>query len=166
MRVPTVARRYAVGLLVSVCALVAAQLLMRPAAVDPPAKTPPRLTLAWIDGGDRLEVAGDGYRPNGVVVVRLGSGPIQQARADHVGHVLVDVPSRLIAGGQPGASVIVTGRSRLGTFRSLVSAVPPRAAAVGPIDVLPWLIAGAALTYLALTALRRLRRRPPHAAPL
>jgi hypothetical protein len=165
MRIPAVAWRYTVAVLVSACALAAAFLLLRPAAAVAPAKPPPRLALAWVDGGDQLQVSGDGYRANAPVDIRLGSDPIQQARADRLGRVSVTVPYRLIAGGQPGASVVVAGRSKIGTSRALISAVPPRAAVLGPADVLPWLVGAGVLAYVAIAVLRRrlrcFRRRPP-----
>jgi len=113
-----------------------------------------------VGGGDQLEVAGDGYRPNGIVDVRLGSEPIQQARAGKTGQVRVSVPRRLIAAGQPGASVIVVGRSKLGTSRALVGAVPPAAAGFGPVDALPWVVAAVVLAGIGWGLLRRRRHRP------
>jgi len=162
MRIPSPPRRHVVSVVVGACALFAALLLTHPAPVVAPVKngTPPVLVLTWVDDGNQLQVGGDGYRPNGLVNIRLGSEPIQQARAGKTGKVLVQVPQRLIAAGQPGASVIVAGRSRLGTSRTLISAVPPQAAGRSAIDALPWVVGALVLARLGLGVLRRRRRRP------
>jgi hypothetical protein len=165
VRKPALAWRYGFAVLLSACGLGVAFLVLRPATAVAPAKPPPRLTLAWVDGGDQLQVTGDGYRADALVDIRLGSDPIQEARADRLGRVSVNVPWPLIANGQPGTSVVVAGRSRIGTSRALVSAIPPRAAVLGPADVLPWLVGAGALAYAAIAVLRRFvrrfRRTPP-----
>jgi len=116
------------------------------------------LVLTWIDGGERLQVDGFAYRPKAIVAIRLGSEPIQQARADATGRVEVAVPQALIAAGQSGASIIVMGRAASGASRVLISAVPPRAAARGPVDALPWSVAVVAIAGIGLGVLRRRRR--------
>ncbi|WP_106125362.1 hypothetical protein [Pseudosporangium ferrugineum] len=118
-----------------------------------------KLALTWIEDGQQLRVDGYAYRPRAMVTVRLGSEPIQQARSDENGRVRVTVPQSLIAAGQSGASIVVAGRSASGSSRVLISAVPPRAAVRGPVDVLPWSIGGVAILGLALGALHRRRSR-------
>lgn len=142
-----------VGLGIGVAALVAGA---APAAA---ATGTDKLMLTWTADGSQLQVRAEAYRPRAVVQVRLGSMPIQEARADENGWVLVAVPDELVAAGQSGASIVVSGRSVSGASRVLVSAVPPRASSRGPADVLPWSIAGLAAAGLAVGALRR-RRRP------
>ncbi|MFI5495099.1 hypothetical protein [Actinoplanes sp. NPDC051859] len=117
-----------------------------------------KLVLTWDASGEQLLVEGIAYRPKAVVDVRLGDSPLQQARSDENGRVSLTVPQELIAAGQPGASIIVAGRSVSGAARVLISAVPPRAAVRGPADVLPWSVAGIALVGIALGALQRRRR--------
>jgi hypothetical protein len=119
-----------------------------------------KLVLTWIDGGEQLQVDGFAYRPKAIVEIRLGSEPIQQVRADATGQVEVAVPQALIAAGQSGASIIVTGRAASGASRVLISAVPPRAAARGPVDALPWSVAVVAIAGIGLGMLRRRRRSP------
>ncbi|MCA2213951.1 hypothetical protein [Jidongwangia harbinensis] len=123
-----------------------------------------RLVLTWVDGGEQLQVEGFAYRPRSVVDVRLGSQPLEQARADANGKVSLTVPDDLVATGQSGASIIVSGRSASGAARVLISAVPPRAAVRGPVDVLPWSIAGLAALAVAAGAVHR-RRSPRTPAP-
>ncbi|RSM43074.1 hypothetical protein DMB66_53870 [Actinoplanes sp. ATCC 53533] len=119
-----------------------------------------KLVLTWVDGGERLQVGGYAYRPKAIVEIRLGSEPIQQVRADATGRVEVAVPQALIAAGQSGASIIVMGRAASGASRVLISAVPPRAAARGPVDALPWSVAVVAIAGIGLGMLRRRRRGP------
>lgn len=118
-----------------------------------------KLVLTWVDGGTQLQVDGYAYRPRAVVDVRLGDSPLQQARSDANGRVQLTVPQDMVAAGQSGASIIVAGRSVSGAARVLISAVPPRAAVRGPVDALPWSVAGLALAGLALGALHRVRSR-------
>lgn len=125
-----------------------------------------KLTLTWVAGGEQLRVDGFAYQPKAVVNVRIGSGPVQQARSDANGRVQVTVPRALTAAGQSGASIVVAGRSASGTSRVLISAVPPRAAVHGPADVLPPSIGALLLASVVLGALHRLRsRRTAAAAP-
>ena len=164
MRIPSAPRLYAISLAVAVLAFVAALSLMGPAPVEAPRKASnEELTLAWLAGGD-LQVEGLGYRSNGIVEIQFGSGPGQRTHADPTGQVRLIVPHRLIAAGQPGASVVVVGRSRIGTSRTLISAVPPKPAARGPADALPWAGAAGVLAYVSLALLRG-RRRGPRAGP-
>lgn len=124
-----------------------------------------KLVLSWAEDGKRLQVSGFAYRPKAVVDIRLGSEPIQQARSDENGQVRVSVPQTLVAAGQSGASIIVTGRSISGASRVLISAVPPRAAVRGPIDFLPWALAALVVAGLLFGALhRRVSRRTSRAA--
>ncbi|MEU7907595.1 hypothetical protein [Actinoplanes sp. NPDC049118] len=123
-----------------------------------------KLVLSWVEGGKQLQVSGSAYRPRAVVDVRLGSAPIQQARSDENGQVRVSVPQALIAAGQSGASIIVAGRSVSGASRVLISAVPPRATGLGPVDFLPWSLAAIAVGGILLGALHRRRSRRPAAA--
>jgi hypothetical protein len=116
-----------------------------------------KLVLSWVEGGKQLQVSGFAYRPKAVVDVRLGSAPIQQARSDENGQVRVSVPQALVAAGQSGASIIVTGRSVSGASRVLISAVPPRAAGRGPIDFLPWSLVALAVAGLVFGAVYRRR---------
>jgi hypothetical protein len=162
---PFLPGRKAVSFVVAASAVLAALLLTRPEPVGVPGKTAgtDRLVLTWIDGGDRLQVDGVGYRPKAIVEIRLGNDPIQPARADDMGRVRVQVPRRIIVAGQPGASITVIGRSKFGLARALISAVPPRATGRGPIDALPWAVAFVVLAGIGLSALHRRRRGP--AAP-
>ncbi|MEU4221290.1 hypothetical protein, partial [Actinoplanes sp. NPDC026623] len=124
-----------------------------------------KLVLSWVEGGKQLQVSGFAYRPKAVVDIRLGSEPIQQARSDANGQVRVSVPQTLVAAGQSGASIIVTGRSVSGASRVLISAVPPQATGRGPIDFLPWALAALAVAVLASGAVHRLlARRAPRVA--
>jgi hypothetical protein len=120
-----------------------------------------KLVLTWVEDGTQLQVRGEAFRPKAVVQVRLGSRPLQEARADENGRVRLTVPDELVAAGQSGASIIVSGRSVSGASRVLISAVPPRAAVRGPADVLPWSFAALLVAGLAAGALRR--RRPARA---
>jgi hypothetical protein len=109
-----------------------------------------KLMLTWADGGGRLLVAGAGYRARDLVEVRLGSSPIQQARGDDNGRIEISVPDTLLVAGSSGASIVLAGRSVSGSARILISAIPPRAAARGPVDLLPWALGAVALTALPL----------------
>jgi len=129
------------------------------AEVKTGAKASDRLTLTWAPDGRQLQVDGFGYRPKGLVDIGLGSNPIQQAQADDTGRVRVSVPERYVAAGQSGTSIIVTGRSTSGASRVLISAVPPRAAVKGPVDLLPWSIGAGLLGIIAIGFLVRLRTR-------
>jgi hypothetical protein len=166
MRTFSTPTRLAVALVVMALGLWGALFVTRPAAAGAATKTgADKLALTWIDGGRQLQVDGYAYRPKAVVDVRLGDNPLQQARSDESGRVQVTVPQELVAAGQSGASIIVTGRSVSGASRVLISAVPPRAAARGPVDALPWSIAALAIAGIALGALHRVRsRRTPAAA--
>ena len=160
VRIASMPQRYAVGLAVAAFAAFAALLWMYPAPVGTPVKSAEadQLVLTWVDGGDQLQIDGAGYRFKAMVEIRLGSDPIVSARADELGRVRLSVPRRLIAAGQPGASIIVAGRSKFGTSRALYSAVPPRAAGRGPIDVLPWAVGAVVLARLGVGVFRRRRR--------
>jgi hypothetical protein len=161
MGIPSAYRRQAVGVAaVVLSALVAGPLLPHPAPAGTPAKSAvaDSLRLIWVEGGDQLQIEGAGYRPKAIADIRLGSDPIQQVRADPMGLVRVRVPRRLVIAGQPGASVIVIGRSKFGMSRALISAVPPRAAGRGPVDALPWAVAVLLLAGIALWVSRRSRR--------
>jgi hypothetical protein len=130
------------------------------------ATTADRLQLTWEGGGTELRVDGYGYRPKELVEVRLGSSTIQQTRSDETGAVQIRVPDTLITAGQSGVSIVLAGRSVSGTSRMLVSAVPPRAAARGPVDVLPWAIACAVIAVAGLVVLGRRRTSgSPESAP-
>jgi hypothetical protein len=118
-----------------------------------------KLMLTWADGGGRLLVAGAGYRARDLVEVRLGSNPIQQARGDDNGRIEISVPDTLLAAGSSGASIVLAGRSVSGSSRILISAIPPRAAARGPVDLLPWALGAVALTALPLGLWLRRRGR-------
>lgn len=124
------------------------------------ATTADRLQLTWEGDGTELRVDGYGYRPKGIVEVRLGSSTVQQARSDETGAVQVRVPDTLLTAGESGVSIVLAGRSVSGASRLLVSAVPPRSAARGPVEVLPWAIAAVvvALAGLAVRGHRRSHR--------
>ncbi|MFC4065325.1 hypothetical protein [Actinoplanes subglobosus] len=126
-----------------------------------------KLMLTWADGGGRLLIAGAGYRARDLVEVRLGSSPIQQARGDDNGRIEISVPDTLLAAGNSGTSIVLAGRSVSGTSRILISAIPPRAAARGPVDLLPWGLGAAALAALplGLWLRRRSARQAGEAAP-
>ncbi|MEU4158283.1 hypothetical protein [Actinoplanes sp. NPDC026670] len=121
-----------------------------------------RLVLNWAEDGNRLVVSGVGYRARDLVEVRLGSNPIQQTRGDDNGRIEVSVPQTLLTAGMSGASIVLAGRSVSGTSRILISAIPPRAAARGPVDLLPWGLGALALAALPLGLW--LRRRSRNAA--
>ena len=157
--------RLVVALVVMALGLWGALLLTRPAPAGAAVKAgADKLVLTWVAGGTQLQVDGYAYRPKAVVDVRLGDSPLQQARSDANGRVQLTVPQELVAAGQSGASIVVAGRSVSGAARVLISAVPPRAAVRGPVDVLPWSIAGLVLAGVALGALHRLRSRRTPAA--
>jgi hypothetical protein len=109
-----------------------------------------KLMLTWADGGGRLLVAGAGYRARDLVEVRLGSSPIQQARGDDNGRIEISVPETMLVAGSSGTSIVLAGRSVSGSSRILISAIPPRAAARGPVDLLPWALGAVALAALPL----------------
>lgn len=167
MRTLSKPRRYAACLLVGAIAIFAGLLLTRPEPVSTRAKNAgaDQLILTWVDGGDELQIDGAGYRAKAIADIRLGSNPIEQVRADERGRVRVRVPHRLITAGQPGLSVIVIGRSKFGTSRTLISAVPPQAPASGPFDWLSWTVAAVVLACSGFTVLRRRRRGPAAPAP-
>lgn len=142
-----------------VAALIVLGVLAPAAAAQAGPTASDRLVLTWAPDGKQLQVDGFGYRPKGSVDIGLGSDPIQQAHADATGRVRVAVPEQFVAVGQSGISIIVTGRSVTGTSRVLVSAVPPRAAARGPVDALPWSIGAALAGIVAIGALIRIRSR-------
>jgi hypothetical protein len=121
--------------------------------------TSDQLMLNWVDDGRHLEVSGFGYRPNDSVNVQLGDSTIERTRSDGTGQVKISVPHTLVEKGRSGVSIVVIGRSVSGSSRMLVSAVPPRAAVNGPVDVLPWSIGVVAVGAMLLGALARLRRR-------
>ncbi|GAB1640550.1 hypothetical protein [Krasilnikovia sp. MM14-A1259] len=155
MRIVTVSARTALSLVLVAFGVVAALLAhTAPAAAASPSG-PNSLVLSWVNDGDELHVEGYAYRAKSVVDIRLGDQPIQQARADETGRVEVSVPQSLIAAGQSGASIIVIGRSVSGASRVLISAVPPRAAVRGPVDLLPWSLAALAVAGVGFAALRR-----------
>jgi hypothetical protein len=112
------------------------------------------LVLQWRNN-DSLNVAGTGFRAKSLVNVKMGSTQVQQVRADESGNVDVDVPKDLVLAGKEGSSIMVTGRSTSGANRTLISAVPPRAAATGPVDMLPWSLSGAAVLGVAVALWRR-----------
>jgi len=156
---PTALAHRLLTVLATVLGLCAALLLSTPAPASAGATTPDKLVMTWIEGGAQLRVDGFAYRPRGLVDVRLGGSPLQQTRSDDNGRIQVTVPRELIAAGQSGASIVVAGRSAAGTSRVMISAVPPRAAARGPVDVLPWSVCAVAVAGLALGALYRRRSR-------
>ncbi|GAB1691908.1 hypothetical protein [Krasilnikovia sp. M28-CT-15] len=155
MRIVTVSARTALSLVVVALGLCAALLAHTAPAAAAPKGGPESLVLSWVSDADQLRVEGFAYRARSVVDIRLGDQPIQQARTDETGRVEVTVPESMIAAGQSGASIIVIGRSVSGASRVLVSAVPPRAAVRGPVDLLPWAVGALAVTGLGLAALRR-----------
>ncbi|MFI1991579.1 hypothetical protein [Actinoplanes sp. NPDC020271] len=156
------ARRTVTALLIVLGACATLLAVARPAAAAVTGSSD-KLVLTWADGGNQLRVTGFGYRARDMVEVRLGSSPIQQARGDENGRIEIDVPQTLIATGASGTSIVLAGRSVSGAARVLVSAVPPQAAARGPIDMLPWVLAAlAALAGLTLVLGARLRRRAGH----
>jgi hypothetical protein len=156
---PTALAHRLLTTLAAVLGLCAALLLSTPTSASAGDTAPDKLVMTWIEDGAQLRVDGFAYRPRGLVEVRIGGSPLQQARSDDNGRVQVTVPQELIAAGQSGASIIVAGRSAAGTSRVMISAVPPRAAARGPVDVLPWSIGAVALAGLAVGALYRRRAR-------
>ena len=156
-------RRAVIGAVVLALAVFAAVLLTRPRPVAETARSTSidQIRLIWVNGGDQLHVEAYGYRPKAIADIRLGGNPVQQARADETGKVLVNIPRRLVTAGQPGMSIIVVGRSKYGMSRVLVSAVQPPAAGPGPIDALPWAVPAVMLAGIGLRMLRqRARRRP------
>ncbi|MFI7543885.1 hypothetical protein [Actinoplanes sp. NPDC049599] len=157
MPIPTAHLRSLLTALVTLLGLGTVLLLGTAAPAGAAATTPDKLVITWIEGGTQLRVDGFSYRPRDVVDVRLGAGPLRQARSDDNGRVRVVVPQDLITAGQSGASIVVAGRSAAGTSRVMISAVPPRAAARGPVDVLPWSVGAVAVTGLVLGAAYRRR---------
>lgn len=126
----------------------------------------PDLAVAWSPDNRSLRITAYGYRARSPAEVRVGSQPWTPVRTDNTGTVRLEVPADLVAAGRPGSSVIVTGRASAGTTRVLVAALPPRAAARGPIDLLPWTVGAALVLALALAVVRRTRRSRATAAPL
>jgi hypothetical protein len=155
---PTNRTRRGLTALATLLGLCAA-LLATPSPASAGATVPDKLVITWIDNGTQLRVDGFAYRARAIVEVRLGGTPLRQTRSDDNGRVRVFVPRELVAAGQSGASIVVAGRSAAGTSRVMISAVPPRATARGPVDVLPWSVGGLAVAGLALGALYR-RRSP------
>ncbi|SDT46732.1 hypothetical protein [Actinoplanes derwentensis] len=163
MPIATVTRRFAAVLLL---ALGLSCALLLPATPAGAVAGSDRLVLNWEADGARLNVVGAGYRARDLVEVRLGSSPIQQARGDENGRIEVTVPETLLAAGTSGSSIVISGRSVSGTSRILISAVPPKAAAHGPSDVLPWTVgAGTLVILLAGFWLRRRAGSPAATAP-
>jgi len=146
--------RFLLALVVAVMGILAPAV----AAQASPATTD-RLVLSWAPDGKQLRVDGYGYRPQDTVDVGLGSDPIQRAQADGTGRVRVTVPEQFVGAGQSGTSIIVTGRSGTGAARVLISAIPPRAAVRGPVDVLPWSIGAALAGIVVIGAVVRRRSR-------
>jgi hypothetical protein len=114
--------------------------------------------LEWVDGDRALRITASEFRPRSPTRVRVGDEPWVEARADATGTVRLEVSGAIATAGEPGSSVIVSGRGANGASRVLVSAVPPRATARGPLDLLPWVTAGALLLAIAVMAARRVRR--------
>ncbi|HWS31440.1 MAG TPA: hypothetical protein VN408_01715 [Actinoplanes sp.] len=153
MPIITVTRRVAAVVLLAM-ALSCAMLL--PAGPAGAAVGGDRLVLNWEGNGDRLRVVGAGYRARDIIEVRVGNSPIEQTRGDENGRIEITVPETLLAAGQSGSSIVLSGRSVSGTSRVLISAVPPKSAAHGPADFLPWAVgAGAIVTLLGGLWLRR-----------
>ncbi|GIE75466.1 hypothetical protein Aph02nite_14160 [Actinoplanes philippinensis] len=152
------AARRAVTVLMIVLAICGTALTLdaKPAGA---AASSDRLVLTWAEDGNRLQVTGVGYRARDLVEVRLGSNPIQQTRGDDNGRIEVSVPETLLGAGMSGASIVLAGRSVSGTSRILISAIPPRAAARGPVDLLPWALGAVALAALPLGLWLRRRTR-------
>ena len=143
-------------LLTAVAAIV---VLFAPQGASAALTASDQLVLTWTGDGGQLQVDGFGYQPATYVDVRLGSQPVQRTRSDQTGRVRVSVPGTLVSSGQSGASLVLAGRSSSGSSRILVSAVPPAASASGPLDLLPWSLAGAVALMLLAGAVRRLGRR-------
>ncbi|BFU44732.1 hypothetical protein [Krasilnikovia sp. MM14-A1004] len=158
MRIVTAPARTALSLVLLAFGICAALLAHAAPAAAASTGGPDSLVLSWVSDGDQLRVEGYAYRAKSVVDIRLGDQPIQQARTDETGRVEVTVPESLITAGQSGASIIVIGRSVSGASRVLVSAVPPRAAVRGPVDLLPWSLAALAVAGAGFGALRRRSR--------
>ena len=118
------------------------------------------LAVSWAQDGSSVTVVGTGFRANGVVTARVGDVASAQATADAVGAVRIEVPVAHVVGGAVGASVVLTGRSRAGSARTLVSATAPTSAGHGPADLAPWSVAAA----LAVVAVVTIRNRRPLAA--
>lgn len=153
---PTARSRRLLTVLATMFGLCVASLLGTASPVSASA-TQDKLVITWIGDGTQLRVDGFAYRPRDLVDIRLGSSPLRQTRSDDNGRVRVIVPQDLVAPGQSGASIVVTGRSAAGTSRVMISAVPPRAAARGPVDVLPWSVGALAVAGLMLGVLYRRR---------
>jgi hypothetical protein len=117
------------------------------------------VTAHWVADGNRVEVFAVGFRARSNVVVRVGSQPPTQVRADTAGAVHAEVPFDAGATGRPGISVLVTGRATSGSARALVGAVSPRPTGKGPVDLLPWSVGSALVAVVAAATLRWYRRR-------
>lgn len=113
------------------------------------------LSVAWLPGPGCLRVVGTGFRPNSRVLVRVGSAATVEATVDATSTARVDVPLDPRATGVEGSSVIVTGRARTGSAKTLVAASPPVAAGHGPADVMPWSVGGAVVVALLAAVPRR-----------
>jgi hypothetical protein len=111
------------------------------------------LAVSWARDGSSVIVAGTGFRVRSVVTAKIGDVAAVQAPADAAGSVRVEVPVDLATTGHQGTSVVLAGRSQSGSARTLVSAVPPRAAGHGPVDLAPWSV-GAALVVVAVATVR------------
>lgn len=161
VRISAAPRRFVVSLVIGALAILAVLVLTQPAPVGTQARPAgnDQLALTWVDGDGHLQVDGAGYRAKATADVRLGSDSIQQVRADDRGRIRVRVPRALVAAGRPGLSIVVDGRSKFGTSRTLVSAVPPQAAGSSLADWLPWIVAAAMISCAGLTLLRRRRHR-------
>jgi hypothetical protein len=118
-----------------------------------PAVASGELSVSWADDGSRVTVTGVGFRARSVVTARVGDVASAQAAAAVDGSVRIDVPVGPSATGGQGTSVILVGRSRSGSARTLVAATPPRATRHGPVDLAPRSVA-AALGVVAVATVR------------
>jgi hypothetical protein len=107
--------------------------------------------------GLTLVVDGVGYRGRSEVEVRVGSAAPFTARVDQTGTLDVGVPATSAESTTTGTSVVATGRSPSGTSMTLVGAIPPRPAGVGPVDLVPWVSAALALGAAGVWLVGRLR---------
>ncbi len=92
--------------------------------------------------------------------MRIGSASAVVTRADSAGALAVALDPNQLGAAEPGVSVMAVGRNQSGTEVTLFGSVPPVADGSGPMSLVPWAAAAAALVGLALWTRRRHQRHP------